>query len=371
VNNAAADGIEIAEKANAAEIRSSSSVPTTANSSAPEVKDVDRDSIHVVPLAMIPIGTAGMLRARVVKTAQLTSRVELFSDFASGSGLIQPDHLESVFDTSSPTFKRDCEIVSRLCALHSYDVYTLRIELRRLDIKLNNHKHLQLSESKRAELTSYMVAFTRPLMQQVYGDHHTEIQDVSDIIRILRQPDVNKALQNLKILANTLQVGLHEIPSFLEEYGDIFLSLAYYREHLDKSLVMLNRFIPWILEVKDAYHFKNDRPLVKSIDRVISVLNQVIASVTGRFEFFDRQSKTLWDNLNAETFKKTRETITEHHVSVGGVLCGLYLKLELWQNRFSRNPGGPNTRVEFFKSEILPGLQVLSELEAAVRVVRR
>lgn len=369
MNDAAAGAIEIVDEAGSTETPVESS--PTAKSLGPEVKDADRDSIHIVPLAMIPIGTAGMLRARVVKTARLDSRVELFSDSASGSGVIQPYHMESVFDTSSPTFKQDCEIVFRLCTLHSFDVYTLRIELRRLDIKVNDHKHLRLSECKRAELTSYMMEFTRPLIQQVYGDQHTEMRDVSDIIRILRQPDVNKALENLKKLSDTLQVGLHEIPSFLEEYGDIFLSLAYYREHLDKSISMLNRFIPWISEVKSAYHFKNDRPLIKSIDQVIGVLNQVIASVTSRFEFFDRQSKTLWDNLSAETFKKTRATITEHHVSIGGVLCGLYLKLELWQSRFSRNPGGPNARVEFLKSEILPGLQVLSELEAAVRVVRR
>jgi hypothetical protein len=37
--------------------------------------------------------------------------------------------------------------------------------------------------------------------------------------------------------------------------------------------------------------------------------NDITASLTGRFESFDRNSKSLWDNINATTFQSMKKMI--------------------------------------------------------------
>ena len=69
--------------------------------------------------------------------------------------------------------------IRALAALNSFDVYSLRIQLRTLGIDVDDIESLRLSKEKRAELTKYMVGFTRPLIRQIYGDAETEISDVS------------------------------------------------------------------------------------------------------------------------------------------------------------------------------------------------
>ena len=41
--------------------------------------------------------------------------------------------------------------------------------------------------------------------------------------------------------------------------------------------------------------------------------------------------------------------------------------MDLWKSRFQRGGGGPNRRMEFVKSEILPGLSHIKALENSAR----
>ncbi len=36
-----------------------------------------------------------------------------------------------------------------------------------------------------------------------------------------------------------------------------------------------------------------------------------------------------------------RDLITGHHTTVGGVLCGLKVKMDSWNEKFGRGQGGP------------------------------
>ena len=71
---------------------------------------------------------------------------------------------------STQIYKLNC-----LANLNSFDVYTLRVELRNVGVPVNDHTKLKLSKSKNEELTEYMRDFTRPLISQVCGfgyEHH-------------------------------------------------------------------------------------------------------------------------------------------------------------------------------------------------------
>ena len=45
----------------------------------------DNDSLHILPLEIVPLRTKSLREARLVKNAHLESMVELFSDAQAGS----------------------------------------------------------------------------------------------------------------------------------------------------------------------------------------------------------------------------------------------------------------------------------------------
>ncbi len=322
-----------------------------------------RDSLHILPLSIIPLQTPGLQRSRMIKNVRLEAVVEMFNDKTAGSGQIKVMALPGCFESYKTEVEQDTEKLLRLSLANSFDVYSLRIELRRLKIDVNNHAELTLSNSKKAELTQYMKSFTHPLIKHVYGSENQNIGDVSDIIRMFASPNREEAVKNLKMMAEKLKVDLTEIPTFLEEYGDIFLSLAYFRSCIDGIVPETQRFVDWMNEVRKSSEVARDKRQVKTIDQVGADLTDITTSITGRFENFDRRSKDFWTDINAETFRSIRQLITAHHVTIGGVLCGLAVKMGLWKTRFARGGGGPNKRLEFVKSEILPGLSHIKQLE--------
>ncbi|CAO3407557.1 hypothetical protein [Azospirillum largimobile] len=329
--------------------------------------DEARDSLHILPLSSIPLETPGLQHARLIKNVRLQTVVEMFRDAQTGSGQVTARHLPAYFESYKDEIERDLVKLEKIGAASSFDVYSSRIELRRLNIDVNNVESLTLSDRKKAELTSYMRVFTRPLMEYVYGTEELQVADVTDIIQLFANPNREEALRNLRMMADRLDIGLNEIPQFLEEYGDIFLSLAYFRKCLDEIVPEVQRFVTWMGEIRSSAEVKRDPRQIRLLDEIGRDLTDISTSITGRFESFDNRSKDFWSDINADTFRAIRELISSHHVTIGGVLCGLAVKMTLWKHRFARGGGGPNRRMEFVKSEILPGLSHIKALEQSAR----
>ena len=205
------------------------------------------DSLHTLPLSIIPLQTPGLKKEFMIKNARLESVVELFRDGGSGSGQVEPKELHGYFQDVGGALSHDLVILERVSSLESFDVYSLRLELRKLGIGFEDSSALRISEANLAEQTEYMRAFTQPLLKRVYGsDHSDEIEDVDQIIKMLASPSRNNAREKLQILAKELNIELTEVPKFLERYGEIFLSLSYFRSCLDKIMQQLPPFISWM-----------------------------------------------------------------------------------------------------------------------------
>jgi hypothetical protein len=325
-----------------------------------------RDALHILPLSAVPLETPGLRRARLVKNVRLQTAVELFNDAHAGSGQVTPAHLPLHFGARTPELDRDLVTINRIAQAASFDVYSLRIELRRLNIDVDGHRALRLSQRKKEQLTKYMCVFTRPLIESVYGPDEVNVQSVDDLIRMFSAPDVAEVRRRLRMMADRLDIGLPEIPTFLEEYGDIFLSLAYFKQCLDEIVPDVQNFLAWMDGVRTSSEIRRDSRLVRMLDEVNRDLTEITTSITGRFESFDNRSKDFWRDINAHSFRAIRELITAHHVTIGGVLCGLAVKMDLWKARFASG-GGPVRRLEFIKSEILPGLSHIRSLERSAR----
>lgn len=326
-------------------------------------KDEARDALHIMPLEAIPLETPGLQHARLIKNVRLETVIEMFNDAQAGSGQVHPRHVVAYFESFQDEINRDLIKIDKISQAASFDVYTSRIELRRLNIDVNSCDALTLSDKKKQELTEYMRVFTRPLMDYVYGTEDINVSNIDDLIGMFASPNKEDALRNLRKMAEKLDIELQEIPNFLEEYGDIFLSLAYFRRCLDLIVPEVQRFLVWTREIRDSIEIKRDYRQTKMLDDMNRDLTDITTSITGRFESFDNRTKDFWRDINAQSFRQIRELITAHHVTIGGVLCGLEVKMNLWKNRFARGGGGPNRRMEFIKSEILPGLSHIKALE--------
>ena len=340
-----------------------SSAPAQQTETPDSTNELDMDSLHVLPLSIMPLYTTGLKHARLIKNLHLQSVVEIYKDADSGSGQIEPAALKTHFRWESVQDFEDQRLIEHLARLNSYDVYTLRIELRRAGIELEEVDALKLSEAKQAELTEYMRVFTSPLLAQVYGDSDTKIENFDQLTGMFSNPDKGSAIRNLRTLAKKLDIDIMDVPEFLEEYADIFLSLAYYKNVLDDLVPKISRFIEDIDDLEGNFHMRRDPILMNVCKFLRERLNDVTASLTGRFESFDRHSKDMWEDLTGESFRRVRKLIESHHTTVGGVLCGLSLKMSAWEREVGWKTDSPVKRAEFMTTQMRSGINRIKEIE--------
>lgn len=325
-----------------------------------DLSEVDRDSLHTLPLKIVPLRLAALSRARMIKTSRLESEIELFRD--AGVGLIQIKSLPDFIQASPEDIEADLEVLHRLGDLNSFDVFSLRNSLRDLKIDVRSASDLQLSGSMEEKLTEYMKSFTRPLVVNVFGATNDNIKNSGQIIHMFTNIDRDIALKNMRKIAQMMGITIADIPDFLEKYGDIYLSLSYFRQCLDEIVPKFDQFTEWMAEVKTTI-LRENRQLMDKCSFVNEGLNEVLSSVTGRFESFDRNSQTFWENISMDSFQALHRLIIAHHETIGGVLCGLTVKLNSWEQKFPNHAGSPQKRADFILAEMAPGLDRLIRLE--------
>ncbi len=323
------------------------------------------DSLHILPLKIVPFKVQALNSACLIKNSRLETVVELFRYEEGTSGQVDVNEVWTVLgcDPEDPELATDRGILSNLSALYSYDVYSLRRLLRDLGIPLHDNDALKLSPQKAAELADYMGAFTRPLLSQVYSGMETEIKDFDELIGLFRSPDKESAIKNLQVMAEKLEIELNEIPKFLEDYGDIFMSLAYFRECLDRLIPQITELLENLDDIRDNHQLRSDRNLMKTCDFMEEKLTDITTSLTGRFESFHQHSNKMWENVTADSFKSVRDMIAGHHMTLGGVLCGLAVKMDLWETKFSKGRGGLVKRAEFIMVEMRHGIEIINRIE--------
>ena len=328
--------------------------------------DSDIDSLFILPLNIIPLTTESLRSSRLIKNHHMMSVIEVFGERETGSGQIGVDQLPNHFQWKEGYAHKDMSVLNKLAPLPSYDIYTLRRSLRGLGIAVNNHADLKLSDEKNRQLTGYMTRFTLPLIREVYGATAQDVQRFEDLVLLFKDPDVKKALARLKQMAQKLQISIEHIPRFIEDYGDIFLALAYYNHCLDRLAPLIENFVQAMAELRKSMQVRNDRNIMAEIDRQEKTLTGLVNFLKRMFQEFGVMSRDLWSNLNAVKFNQVREYIESTQVKVGSVLCGLTVKMNAWAAQFP-NPrtGGPGAKCEFIMTEMRPGMtEMISQARA-------
>lgn len=328
------------------------------------IADSDMDSMFVLPLSIIPLETPALQSAKLIKNVRLRSVIEIFQDDQTGSGQVEIESLPKMFNWPDGQLHPDHAILRRLALLPSYDVYSLRISLREHGIPVNDYSALKLSPDKANELTKYMVLFTRPLMQMIYGDEAVNIQSYDDLLKLFRDPDVKKARQRLIQMAQTLNVEVTEVPRFLEDYGDTFLSLSYFRHCLDRLEPYFTACVQGMAPIRSHFQLKQNHNLMKTCDMVEDTINTISATITGRLEVFEKRTREMWNNISQEEFRAVKTMIERYHVTIGAALCGLTVKMNSYAKSFPRGgAGGPIKRADFMMTELVQGIELIRDVE--------
>ena len=72
----------------------------------------DLDSLYVLPLRILPLASKALQRAKMVKESRLKSAIEIFSNKATGTGLVYLDDVNgATFGMSEKEFQADQELL--------------------------------------------------------------------------------------------------------------------------------------------------------------------------------------------------------------------------------------------------------------------
>ena len=328
------------------------------------IEDTDMDSLFILPLSIIPLETPALRSSRLVKNGRLQSVIEVFRDQQTGSGQVDVEDLPQMLGWEEGRVHPDQTVLRRLALLPSYDVYSLRISLRAHKIPINNFDGLRLSEEKMGQLTEYMMTFTRPLLQMIYADDQVQIKTYDDLMRLFRDPDVARARERLDRLAKQLRVPIMEVPRFLEDYGDTFMSLSYYRHCLDRLEPYFTACLDAIAPIRKHFQLMQDANLMRTCTQIEDAINSVSASISGRLEVFEKRTKQMWTKITQEEFQAVKQMIERYHVVMGGALCGLTVKMNAFARNFPHpNAGGPVKRADFMATEMTQGIDLIRSIE--------
>ncbi len=321
-------------------------------------RESDIDALSILPLSIIPLRSAGLRNARIVKNSRLQGMFEVFHGPNSGSGQMSPDRLAEAFQIEDENM-RDIGVIKRLCNLPSYDVYSLRVSLRAQGIFVEDAGALQLSKEARRILTPYMRNFTRPLVETVYGQDAAEAADVRDMIELFSRPDAAVAQQNLLDVAKSLGVELAEIPGFLADYGDVYLSLAYYRRNLDEVKPDLDAFLGMTRDLtRELRQVGGTGSFQRACDTVEETLICAVDQLESILDDFRARTENMWTDMSQPKFEAIKALIQQHQSEIGGCLCAIVVKLKCWAERFPRPQDAHSAdKMNFVVTEMLPGIE--------------
>jgi hypothetical protein len=339
------------------------------NNPGPTARDLDfeKDSLHILPLSILPLQTPGLRESRMVKNTRLDSMIEVFRDQETGSGQVEPSRLARMYDWAEGARHPDGILIAKLSLMQSFDIYSLRIQLRSLGIAVENHDHLRLSKKRREELDRYLKKFTQPMYDMFQDDDGFDVIDLDDLTGSLNPAKRAAVLKNLKRLAQKLEILLPKLPAFLADVGDVFLSLAYFRDHFDRLLPGIEGFLETVEKLKDDRLCRTNPALRDCLERVGFDLAAIRSCIAERLRGFDEHTADMWRNASEDTFRRVKILIESDHAAIGGMLCGLQILVRGYEDRFAEGNRQSQELAEYVPAYVEPALNRIRLIERAAR----
>jgi len=328
------------------------------------------DSMDELPLSIIPLSSNTFKNAKLLKNTRMETVLELYNDPITGSFQMATDDdaFADAFSSHNEAVLKDQEIIQKLSKLKSFDIYSLRVTLRKMGLDVVDEKALELSSDMKNRLKKYTRSFTTPLIQKIYGDDESDALKSGDLTALFKNSDIYVVKKNLDLLSEKTGIKLGDLPKFLENYSDVFLSIAYYRYSYEQIDTEVQRLLVWINDIEQSPQIKKTPATYHACLEVADALHIVLSSLKDRFDRFQFSFELFWTDINHVSFETLQKEIQRNHASMGAVLCGLHVKLNAWKKEFPNNDiGSPQKRGKFIISDLQPGIQNLKVLEETAR----
>ena len=325
--------------------------------------DGDKDSLHTLDCGILPLRSRGTKKLRLIKNVRMETRIELYREAGMGSGQVAIDELPGFMGGTDDLLQHDIPMLEKIGQMDSFDPYSLRRGLRAAGIELTDMAPFSLSDTKKRELRPHMRNLTRPLVQYVFGAGEIELNDPEAIRGVLENAEGIAVRMRLERLAASLETDTDRLPDLLEDYGDTFLSIGFYKQHLLDLGPRIAALQDWIEEASRSSHIANDPvtgPALRKTTRILGALSQ---SLKMRFENFEERTQIRWERVTIGTFNQVRKLISDHQATLAAVLCGLLVKIYEWESRFPGAGGSLERRVDFAMTDLRSGLDRLSGIE--------
>ena len=307
----------------------------------------------------------------MIKNARFESMIEVFREEDSGSGQFLPSKLGQLFGWPPGEKHSDGALIAKLSLLQSFDVYSLRIQLRGLGIEVDDIAHLQLSETRYRELDDYMRLFTRPLMKLIYADTGAQNSvDQVDLLSSFQDAENPAVMSNLRKLSDKLKLVLAKLPDFLTDYGDVFLSLAYFKKHLDDIVTRIEGLFDQIDRMKHNIIITRDTPKRELLETVEQKLNDVMSHISGSMGNFDKHTASMWENLDVESFHRVKVLIESNHSMIGGMLCGLHVMMNGYDETFKKGTPSDQVVYDYISGYFMPVIDRVNDTKRAPRLAQ-
>ncbi len=76
----------------------------------------------------------------------------------------------------------------------------------------------------------------------------------------------------------------------------------------------------------------------------------------------------MWSNLNVDSFCKVKVLIESNHATVGGMLCGLNIKMDGFEEKFQNHAPSNQAAADYIAAYVNPGIERIQYIEKSARL---
>jgi hypothetical protein len=316
------------------------------------------NNLHTLNLSAFDIKYKDLHEARLIKNAFLETVIEFIDEELAADGPIQIRELALKFDDSDVS-RDDIKMISSIASLPSFDCYTLKRGITPLKINVIDAGIFELSSCRKASLFDLMSRLTRPLIQYLYTDDNLRVKDTSSLLELIKSTEPLKVKDRLGSVARNLEVSLIKLPNFLQEFSELFLSVAYFESIFRQYNPKLDQFLLWAEDGVKNSNLRNDPNAQREFSHVDERFKQLKGNLDSRFRLLLNITQIDWDNLNSSEFKKIQREILSQQANLAIGLCGLSVKMIEWEKQFPSAGGSPQQCLDFLSNEASGGLDNL------------
>ena len=316
------------------------------------------DELHTLSLGAFDIKHQTLKEARLVKNVFLETVVEFTEAELAASGPMALKQLAIEFDEVDVS-REEIKMINNLASLPSFDCYTLKRGIGPMKISLLNDQVLKLSDEKVGTLFDLMSRITRPLIQYLYTDDNLRIKDTSGLLSLIQNTEPLKVKDRLDLVAANLEISLKELPNYLQEFGELFLSVSYFESTFREYNPKLDQFLLWAEDGVKNSNLRNDPNAQRELTQTEQKFKELKENLDARFRFLANITQIDWQDLRSSEFKKIQREILSQQANLAIGLCGLAVKMIEWEYQFPSAGGSPQQCLEFLSAEANTGLDNL------------